>query len=181
MSSILSHIKAVGKSFDNLESLLEFKLHGLCDVEEQVVKAMPRMIEAASSPALKQALQQHLDQTRLQQQRLEQVFQLMGKEPKRQSSSGIRGLLADGEMICAVDADPAVKDAALICAAQCVEHLEMATYGTCRTFAQQLGLEQVAALLQQSLDEAAAADRALTDVAISGINQTAAKCECEGD
>jgi ferritin-like metal-binding protein YciE len=124
---------------------------------------------------LKSAFNQHLGETRRQKDRLEQAFRLCGCEPSSESCEAMEGLIAEGNEIISADGDPEVKDAALIAAAQRVEHYEIAGYGCARTFAMRLGRNDVADLLQQTLDEEGNADKILTQIAESFVNQEAAR------
>ena len=158
---------------DNLQKLLVDELKDIYDAEHQLLDALPKMSEAASSPELKRAFTQHRQETQGQVRRLEQVFRGFGKEPERKTCEGMKGLLEEGKEFLEADGDKDAIDAALIGAAQKVEHYEMATYGTLRTFALTLGRRDEAQLLQETLDEEAAADEKLTDIAISGVNPEA--------
>ena len=162
-------------TLNSLQELYLAELKDLYDAETRIVKALPKMAEAAKSPDLRTAFENHLQETRGHVDRLEQIFQRMNEAPKGDKCKGIVGILSEGEdMIDYVeDAPPAVNDAALISAAQRVEHYEMAGYGTARTFARRLGLEEDAALLNQTLQEEGAADKKLTSLAESYINEDA--------
>jgi ferritin-like metal-binding protein YciE len=161
-------------TLDNLDKVLELQLRDLYSAEEQTISALPKMADAAHSVELKTALRAHLGETKAQKERLEQVFRELGKEIESETCDAMQGLVSEGEEIMSLDGDPDAKDAALIAAAQRVEHYEIAGYGCARTFARQLGHHRVADLLQQTLDEERAADRILTEVAESFINQAAA-------
>jgi ferritin-like metal-binding protein YciE len=141
--------------------------------EDQILQALPKMIEAASARELKSAFELHEQQTRGQVQRLEQVFQQIGESPKRKKCSGMAGIIAEGEELVKQKANPDVRDAGLIVGAQKVEHYEMASYGSARTFAQLMGQTQAAQLLQQTLDEEGETDKKLTALAQRGINRQA--------
>jgi ferritin-like metal-binding protein YciE len=158
---------------NSLEDLLVEQVRDLYDAEHRLVEALPNMADAATSSNLKTAFLQHLDQTRNHVARLEQVFNSLGVEPKRETCAAMKGLVSEGSEVIRAEGNPAVRDAALIAAAQRVEHYEMAGYGSARTFAQQLGFIEVAALLQSILDEEGAADKALTELAVRKINQDA--------
>src|SRR5690606_19366810 len=140
----------------------------------QLISALPKMADAASSPELRQAFQTHLAETRRQRDRIVQCFHLLGREPEMESCEAMSGLISEGDEIIGLDGDPEVKDAALIAAAQRVEHYEIAGYGCARSFAQRLGHSDVAALLQQTLEEESHADKLLTDIAESSVNMVAA-------
>lgn len=164
-----------GKTFQSFEDLFVNQIEDLYDAEKRIIKALPKMIDAASSSSLKQALQQHLAETQQQADRLERVFRQINRNPERETCEAMKGLLSEGEEMIGADAAPDVKDAALIAAAQRVEHYEMAGYGTARTFAQRLGYSDAALLLQTTLQEEVAADKKLTEIAESSINVRAAR------
>jgi ferritin-like metal-binding protein YciE len=159
----------------SLNDLLIEELKDLYDAEHQITKALPKMAAAASSPQLKSAFTAHLAETEGHIKRLEQVFNLLGEKPARKTCKAMKGLLEEGDEVLKEDADPVVKDAALIGSAQRVEHYEMAGYGTLRTFALTLGFDEVATLLQENLEQEGEADRKLTMIAESRINELAAK------
>jgi ferritin-like metal-binding protein YciE len=161
-------------ALNSLDDLLVEQMEDLYDAEQRIVKALPKMAGAAHSPALKAAFEQHLRETEAQVSRLEQAFQAMGKSAKSKTCEAMKGLVTEGDEVVGAKGDPAVKDAALIAAAQRVEHYEMAGYGSARTFAQQLGRHDVARLLQQTLDEEGATDKKLTALAERSINPKAA-------
>jgi len=163
------------KEFNNLDDLLCDQLADLYDAEQQIIEALPKMAKAADSPELKQAFEQHLRETHNQVNRLERVFEILGKEAKGKSCDAMNGLISEGDDVISAKGDPEVKDAALIAAAQRVEHYEMAGYGTARTFAHYLGQDEVARLLQETLDEEGATDHRLTDLAEQFINAKAAR------
>ena len=144
--------------------------------EELVTHRFPTgSLGLASPPDLRQALKDHLEQSRGHVDRLEQIFQSLGEAPKGEKCKGIVGIIDEGEDMLdkGEDAPPSVNDAALIAAAQRVEHYEIAAYGTVRTYARQLGHEQHARLLDQTLQEEGAADKKLTTLAESHINEEA--------
>jgi ferritin-like metal-binding protein YciE len=149
------------------------ELKDLYHAEQQIIKALPKMAEAASSPELRNAFEQHLAETRVQAERLEQIFQKLGEPAKGQKCKGMVGIIDEGEDMMDEDAPPAVADAALIASAQRVEHYEMAAYGTARTYARRLGFADQAQLLQQTLTEEAETDKKLTSLAESYINEEA--------
>jgi ferritin-like metal-binding protein YciE len=174
-SSWFSKMLGSSLTLDNLGNLLELQLRDLYSAEEQLIDALPKMAEAASSTELKTAFNSHLGETRRQKDRLERCFKLLGKEVQSESCDAMEGLISEGEEIINMDGDPDVKDAALIAAAQRVEHYEIAGYGCARTFARRLGKQQVAELLQETLDEEGNADKMLTDIAESFVNIEAAR------
>jgi ferritin-like metal-binding protein YciE len=158
---------------DTLKDLLIDELKDLNDAEHQITKALPKMAKAASNPQLQTAFTSHLAETEGQIRRLEQVFKALGLNPTRKTCEAMKGLLKEGDEVLEEKADPDVKDAALIAAAQRVEHYEMAGYGTVRTFARTLGLNDVAQLLQETLNEEGAADKKLTQIAERQVNPQA--------
>ena len=160
-----------------LEQLQDLFVHNLKDMysaENQILKALPKMVEAAETPELKSAFEEHLKQTQGQVQRLEQVFDKIKEKPGGVVCKGMKGLLEEGQELIEEKADPAVRDAGLIEAAQKVEHYEIAGYGTLRTYANLLGFKDVAGLLQQTLDEEGATDKKLTRLAEGIVNKEAA-------
>jgi ferritin-like metal-binding protein YciE len=161
--------------FNSLDCLLHDQLADLYDAEQRLTEALPKMADAADAPELKQAFEQHLRETHNQVNRLERVFEILGKEPKSKTCAAMKGLIAEGEEVISASGDPEVKDAALIAAAQRVEHYEMAGYGSARTFAHYLHQDEVARLLQETLDEEGATDHKLTDLAEQFINAKAAR------
>jgi len=161
-------------ALDSFDELLVEQLEDLYDAERSLVTALPKMAAAAHNPALKSAFQEHLRQTEGQVNRLEQVFQSLGKSAKAKTCQAMKGLITEGEEVISSSGDPNVKDAALIAAAQRVEHYEIAGYGTVRTFAQRLGHRDAARLLQETLDEEGATDKKLTALAEQSINPKAA-------
>lgn len=159
---------------ESMRELFETELRYTYDVEQKLVKkGLPKMIEGATSPELRSALQQHLQETRTHQARLEQVFSLLGAEPKTKDND-VLDELADSadDMISAIDGS-SLRDAALIVSGNKVEHYEMAVYGSLIAFAQQLGLQEAASLLQKTLDEEKAADAKLTQIGETIINPRA--------
>lgn len=159
--------------FNSLNDLFVDQIEDLYDAENRLTKALPQMAEAARSSQLKQAFQSHLTETEGHVVRLEQIFREIGVDPKRETCQAMKGLIAEGEEMIKASGDPDVKDAALIAAAQRVEHYEMSGYGSARAFARRLGLTQAASLLQQTLDEEKAADEKLNTIAESSVNQKA--------
>lgn len=155
--------------------LLLHELYDLYDAEHRILEALPAMIKNASSRDLREGFTHHRKQTEGHVRRLEEMFSLLHVKPKRQKCDGMEGLLKEGEKILKLKMDPAVCDAALISAAQRVEHYEIAAYGCARAFAETMGHKQVADLLQETLEEEAETDRALTDLAERTINEEAAE------
>jgi len=161
----------------DLESFYHDELKDAYDFEHQILEALPEMAEAAKDPELRKAFEDHLTQTEGQVDRLEQVFELHGWKAERKHCDGVEGLLEEGEEVLEAEGDEDAIDAALIAAAQRVEHYEMAAYGTLRTYARTLGQEEAAGLLQQTLDEEADADELLTRLAEGGVNRRAAEAD----
>jgi ferritin-like metal-binding protein YciE len=166
-------------ALDSLQSLFLDELRDVYHAEKQLVKALPRMAKAASSPKLKEAFTQHLRETQGQVQRLEQVFQELGETARAKKCEGMVGLVEEGKKIMEEDGEDAVIDAALIAAGQRVEHYEIAAYGCLRTYAQLLGHSRAERLLQQNLQEEEAADEKLNALAEGGINQAAVNAGTE--
>lgn len=156
--------------FNSFQDLFVNQIEDLYDAENRLTNALPKMAEAAHSPELRRAFEEHLQETRGHVSRLEQIFSQLSIEPKRETCEAMKGLVAEGDEAIKAKGDPEIKDAALIAAAQRVEHYEMAGYGTARAFAQRLGLTQAATLLQQTLQEEKAADEKLNDIAESSVN-----------
>jgi ferritin-like metal-binding protein YciE len=162
------------KSINTLDGLFVHTLQDIYYAEQQIVKNLPTMIGKASDPQLKQGLQQHLGETQNQIRRLEQVFQMHGQPVKGTTCAAMDGILEEASDILGVANDNDVKDAAIISAAQAVEHYEITRYGTLVAFAKQLGRSDCAAVLQQNLDEEYATDKRLTALAESRVNAKAA-------
>lgn len=161
--------------FDTLDDLLLEQIEDLYDAEQRLTEALPKMAEAASNTQLSSAFRTHLEETRQHVNRLENIFSLLGREPSREACDAMKGLIAEGEEMIGAKGSPEVRDAALIAAAQRVEHYEMAGYGSARTFASRIGRDDVASILQQTLDEEKATDRKLTMIAESAVNPQAAR------
>lgn len=154
----------------NMESLRDLYVEELKDLysaENQILKALPKMIKAATSPELKAGFEEHLQQTRGQVGRLEKIFKQLDESPKGKKCKGMEGLLEEGKELMEEDAEPEVLDAGLIAAAQHVEHYEIAGYGCVRTYAELLGDKTAANLLQETLDEEKETDEKLTMIAKS--------------
>jgi ferritin-like metal-binding protein YciE len=155
---------------ENLKDLYVHELKDAYDFEHQILKALPKMEKKASSQELKAAFKEHLKVTERQVKRLEQVFQDLGQKPTRVSCKGMKGLIEEGEEYMKNGADPDALDAALILAAQRVEHYEMAVYGTLCAYAKALGHENQAAILHETLEEETRTDEELTKLAKSTVN-----------
>jgi len=162
------------KNLDSLETLLIDQIEDLYDAEQRLAQALPKMAETAHCAPLKAAFEQHVRETQNHIVRLEQVFQLLGREPSRHTCYAVKGLIEEGQEVLSATGDECVIDAALIAAAQRTEHYEIAGYGTARTFAQHLGHANVANILQATLDEEGATDKKLTALAEQQVNQGAA-------
>jgi ferritin-like metal-binding protein YciE len=174
-SSWFSKMIGASLTLDNLENVLILQLGDLVSAEDQLIEALPKMADAAASPELKRAFGAHLEETRQQRRRLDEAFRLLGKDVFSETCDAMKGLVSEGDEVIGLDGDPEVKDAALIAAAQRVEHYEMAAYGSARAFAQRLGKTQIASLLKQTLDEESKADKLLTQIAESSVNTKAAR------
>jgi ferritin-like metal-binding protein YciE len=162
---------------NSLDDLLVHELQDIYNAEAQILKALPKMIKAVSHPDLQRAFEEHLEQTEGQVERLDQVFKLLGVPAKGRKCEGMAGLIEEGKTVMEQDADPAVLDAALIAAAQKVEHYEIASYGCVCTYAEMLGYDQVHDLLGQNLEEEETTDEKLTDLAETVINVEAEEGE----
>ena len=163
----------------SLEDVLVHQLNDIYSAEDQLVEALPKMAKAASNDKLKQAFEHHLDETRDHRDRIQEIFGQLGKRRSGEECKAMKGLVAEGEEVIATKGDAAAKDAALIAAAQRVEHYEIAAYGTAKTLAGELDLPEVKDILEQTLDEESSADTLLTKIATggmlkAGVNQKAA-------
>lgn len=162
------------ETLNTMEDLYLDQLQDLYDAEQRLAKALPKMAKAASSPELKRAFDTHLSETKGHVTRLERCFELFGKEPKAKTCDAMKGLISEGETVVNASGDDDVRDAALIAAAQRIEHYEIAGYGCLRTFAMRVGQENAAELLQETLDEEERTDRLLTEIAEASVNVKAA-------
>ena len=158
---------------NDMKDLLVQQLEDLYDAEKRLTHAIPKMADAAHSQQLKDAFRHHLQETERQVTRLEQIFKQLGMSPTRETCPAMKGLIEEGQEMISAKGNPAVKDAALIAAAQRVEHYEIAGYGCARNFADRLGMRDAARLLQETLDEEANADKKLTAIADSQVNAQA--------
>jgi len=149
----------------SLRDLYIEQLRDLYDGENQIIKALPKMIESTESEELSSALEEHLEVTRQQAERLETIFKGLGENPKGEKCKGMEGIIKEGSEVIKEDMTENVKDAAIIASAQRVEHYEIAGYGTVRTYAELLGEEEAVDLLQQTLDEEKEADEKLSGLA----------------
>jgi len=150
------------------------ELRDAYDAEKQITKALPKMAKAATSPELRAAFESHLEETREQIQRLEEVFASLEEKVRGKHCDGMEGIIEEGKSVMEEEFDDSTMDACLVASAQRVEHYEMAAYGTLVAWARAMGHEEAAGLLQQTLDEEKAADEKLTSIAEAGINQEAA-------
>ena len=160
-----------------MRNLNDLFLHTLKDVlyaERQIVKALPKMARKAETPELKQAFEHHKEETQGQIERLEQIFEMLGKAPRGETCEAIQGLIDEAKEVMEDAEDATVLDAGLIASGQAVEHYEMARYGTLKAWADQLGMPEAAALLQQTLDEEKKADALLSRIAMAKTNRKAA-------
>jgi len=163
----------MAKEPKQLDELFHDTLKDIYYAEKKILSALPKMAKAAQNDDLRAAFEKHKTETEGQIDRLEQVFQLIEEKPQGKKCAAIEGILEEGqEIIKEYKGSPAL-DAGLVSAAQAVEHYEIARYGTLRTWAEELGLNQAMKLLQQTLDQEEATDRALTEIAESVVNQEA--------
>ena len=162
------------KPIKTLDDLFTHTLQDIYYAEQQIVKNLPTMVEKASSPELKSAFQQHLTQTKGHVQRLEQVFQKLGQPAKGVDCQAMDGILAEAKEIMGDCDDPEVRDAAMLSAAQAVEHYEITRYGSILAYAQQLGKQDAVQPLKQTLQEEKDTDQKLTQIAESRVNRKAA-------
>jgi ferritin-like metal-binding protein YciE len=158
---------------DTLQKLYTNELRDLYNAENQLLKALPKMAKAASSAELKNAFEKHLEQTRSHVKRLERVFGELDEKPKGKTCHGMKGLIEEGSEILKEDGEESVLDAGIIVAAQKVEHYEIASYGSVRTFAHMLGQNRAAELLQATLDEESETNEILNKLAENVVNPEA--------
>jgi ferritin-like metal-binding protein YciE len=157
-----------------MEELFLDEIRDLYDAEKQLTKALPQMAKAAASDELRAAFEDHLEETKNQVQRLEQIFEALGEKATGKKCAAMAGLIKEGDEIASDSEETAVRDAGLIAAAQKVEHYEMSGYGSARTHAELLGNDEAASLLEETLDEEKAADEKLNQLAKNVINEQAA-------
>lgn len=158
---------------ENLEKLFLHEAKDLYDAENQILEALPEMIEKAGDDELRKTFEEHLEETRDQVDRLEEIFRELGEDPGGQRCEGMQGLIEEGEEMLEEDADPAVLDAGMIASAQRIEHYEIAGYGTAATYAEMLEKGKAAELLKETLSEEKNADRKLNEIAKRRINPRA--------
>jgi len=164
-ANTLNNCSHGGNMSEGLKELYVDELKDLYNAENQLVKALPKMAKAASSEELRQGFEEHLEQTRGHVQRLEKIFKSLGESPKGKKCKGMEGLVAEGAEVMEEDFEDSVMDAALIGAAQRVEHYEIAAYGTACAFAEVLGESDQASLLNETLEEEKETDEKLTKLA----------------
>jgi ferritin-like metal-binding protein YciE len=157
-----------------LEDLFLTTLKDIYYAEKQILRTLPKMAKAAESEELREAFQTHRDETEGQIQRLERVFESMGKKAQGKTCESIQGIIEEGKEIMEDFADSEALDAGLVAAAQAVEHYEISRYGTLRTWAQELGMKEAVKLLEQTLEEEKKTDQLLTELAEARVNQKAA-------
>ena len=163
-----------------MQDLFLEQIEDLYDAENQLVKALPKMAKASTSPDLREAFESHLEQTKGQVERLVQVFALLKQKPKAQTCPAMKGLVEEGDEVVANIEKSALRDAGLIAAANRVEHYEIAAYGSARAFALTLGMEKAVDLLQETLDEEVNADKTLSKLADTRINDEALEVNAVG-
>lgn len=163
-------------SLNTLEDLFLDELKDIYNAEKQLTKALPKMAKNAESAELREAFENHLEETKGQIERLEEVFKFLNKTARGKKCKAMEGLTEEGKELMEEDADEAVMDAALICAAQKVEHYEIATYGTLVAWARILGYEDAVGLLEETLEQEKAADEKLTEIS-SELNYAAKETE----
>lgn len=159
---------------NNLQDLFLQQLEDIYNAEQQTIQTIPQIMQAATSPNLKNTLANHFRQTQTHLLRLQQVFSAMHLKPKGQVCRAMQGLIEECNEMIGVESSPEVKDAGLITCVQRIEHYEIAVYGSLRTFAETLGLLEVSSILQATLNEEGEADKLLTMIATAVINQNAA-------
>lgn len=162
---------------ETLRDLFVDELRDVYSAEKQLVKALPKMAKGSNSRKLRAGFEKHLKQTKTHVERIEQVFESIDETARAKTCEAMKGLVEEGSELLEEEAEPEVKDAALIAAAQKVEHYEIATYGTLITWAEQLGFDKAVKLLGKTLDEEKETDVALTELAESEINAAAVTAE----
>ena len=164
-----------------LKELYVDELRDLYDSEQQLIKSLPKMVKAANSDELSSGFEEHLEQTKGHVNRLEEICEQLDITPKGKKCAAMEGLIEEGKELMEEDAGTSILDAGLIAAAQKVEHYEIASYGSVRTWAEQLELEEVVQLLQETLDEEKETDEKLTQLAVSAVNEEADAGENDDD
>jgi ferritin-like metal-binding protein YciE len=163
-----------------VEDLLVEQIRDLYDAEKQLVRALPKMAKAASSDELRQAIEDHLEETNNQVQRLEQAFEQLDKTAKGKTCKAMKGLIEEGGEVIEENSEEPINDLALIAAAQRVEHYEISAYGTAKAMATHIGEDQVASLLEETEDEEKAADKKLTEIAMGLMQDATSRSEEAG-
>jgi ferritin-like metal-binding protein YciE len=159
---------------NGLATLLTEELKDLYSAEKQILKALPKIVRATTTDTLRGALEDHLEETEGHVERLEEIFEYLDMKPGRKKCKGMEGLLEEGEEHFAEQEEGALRDAAIIAAAQRVEHYEIAAYGTALAYARELGIDEAANLLEATLEEERGADERLSEIAESEVNEEAA-------
>jgi ferritin-like metal-binding protein YciE len=162
-------------NISNLDDALDQKLRELLAAEKEQVRHLPRMARECEDEQLKEAFEQHAMATQEHVNRLQEIFEETGRKPRASKSESVKGLIEDEQEIVKSKAEDVVKEAAMIAAAQQIEHFEIACYGTCATWAKQLGYDRAAELLQQTLEEEKSTDRRLSEIAQQRINEEASQ------
>lgn len=168
-------------NLESLDELLQEELKDIYDAEKQLTKALPKLAKKASNEELKEGFEDHLRQTEQHIDRLEQVFEQLGLSARGKKCEGMKHLISEGEQMMREAGDASARDAVMIASAQKVEHYEIASYGTLRTWASLLGKDDVAAILEDTLEEEKETDRRLTEIAESFVNEEAAEGEGESE
>jgi ferritin-like metal-binding protein YciE len=168
-------------TMSTVEDLLVDQIRDLYDAEKQLVRALPKMAKAASSDELRQAIEDHLEETTNQVQRLEQAFEQLDKTAKGKTCKAMKGLIEEGGEVIEEDSEEPINDLALIAAAQRVEHYEISAYGTAKAMAKHIGENQVASLLEETEDEEKAADKKLTEIAMDLMQDATSRGGGEAD
>jgi ferritin-like metal-binding protein YciE len=161
------------QTYSSLHDVFLLKLQSLYDIESEIIKALPKMIKRATYPELKSGFEDHLEVTKMQKERLEDVFDELGEKSKKVSVDAIRGLIKDVSWLLQQKMTPEARDASLIAAAQYIEHYEIAGYGTALAWAEEMGHDTIADMLQETLDEERQADETLTVLAEHAMNEKA--------
>ena len=164
--------KGITMQLNTLNEALKSELADLFDAEQQLLTNLPKVAQAVENSSLKTAIEEHLKETREQVARLERIFKILGRRPEPDQCEAMKGLLEEADEVISASGNKQVKDAVIIGALQRIEHYEIAGYGTARAFADQLDMEDVADLLQESLDEESSSDRKLTSLAEGGLFST---------
>jgi ferritin-like metal-binding protein YciE len=168
-------------SMESLTELLQEELKDIYDAEKRLTKALPKLAKKATATELKNAFEEHLRQTERHIQRLEEAFEQLDMPARGKKCEGMENLIAEGEEMIGQAEDGPTRDAVMIAAAQKVEHYEIASYGTARTWANQVGYPEVAALLQETLDEEKETDQKLTNIAENSVNEMAERGTSAGE